>query len=108
MRAWSRAAPFLPSSGTRRVLTRPGTGARAKTTSAGSAFFGVASGKLVGRGAQPVGEPQPPHEDQGAQHATPLPAPARSARARGEAGGRRAALHELGECDVLHECDLGK
>src|SRR5437773_4580800 len=44
-RAWRRAAPHSPSRGTRRVLTRPGSGARAKTMTTALRLVGVEAGK---------------------------------------------------------------
>src|SRR2546425_12352872 len=64
-RAWRRAAPHSPSRGTRRVLTRPGSGARAKTMTTALRLVGVEAGKDLPGSAQKKKHPQPPQEHQG-------------------------------------------
>src|SRR3990167_8557492 len=88
-RACSLAAPISPSSGTRRDFTRPGSGARANTMSAGSGLVRVAPRKLIRGGTEEIREAQLPHEEHRAQYAAPFPAAARSHRLVAQAGGRR-------------------
>src|SRR5690606_24437437 len=116
-RAWRRAAPAAPSRLARRVFTWPATGARANTTTAGReraitdwspASRPIEPLEAIGRRAEEVEQPQPPHEENGAEDATALPAPARRERRAAQAGRPPLAPHELAERDVFHERDLGK
>src|SRR5262245_55154445 len=75
-RACRPAASSARSRGTRRVFTVPGCGARAKTITAVASVAVIAHRQLARVGAQPVGEPQSPHEQYGTQHAVLLPAAA--------------------------------
>src|SRR5216684_4407220 len=102
-RAWRRAAPHSPSRGTRRVLTRPGSGARAKTMTTALRLVGVEAGKDLRASAKKIHQPQPPHEQDGARHAARLPAAPRGHDALSKARRRPVALHRLAEGDVLHE-----
>src|SRR6266542_2947991 len=82
------AARSAPSVGMSRVLTSPATGAFARMATATSALavgIAVAPGKRRRLGAEEEGEPQAPHQDDRAQHAVRLPAPARGGHARREA-----------------------
>src|SRR5437879_7812682 len=101
-RAWRRAAPHSPSRGTRRVLTRPGSGARAKTMTTALRLVGVEAGKDLRASAKKIHQPQPPHEHDGAHHAARLPAAPRGHDALSKARRRPGALHRLAEADVLH------
>src|SRR5512134_856716 len=106
--AYNRAAPCSPSSGARRVFTRPGTGARAKTISAASGSARVAPRKLIGLRTEEKSEAQAPHQDHGSQDPVPLPAPAGGGHFLVQCRRRAAALHRLAECDVLHQRDFRK
>src|SRR3954463_2387146 len=102
-RACSRAARHSPRRGTSRVFTRPGRAARENTSTATSRF--VESRKPLGCYAKVVKQPQAPHEDDGAQHAALLPAPARGAYPFSHAARGPPAAHLAAEGDVLHQCD---
>src|SRR6185436_18932306 len=80
--ACSRAAPFSPSRGTRRVLTRPGSGARANTMSAVSGLVDVAPRKVVRSSTEEECEAQAPHEKHRAQHPLLVPPSSRGGRLR--------------------------
>src|SRR5687768_15302266 len=103
MRACRRAAPHSPRRGTRRVFTRPGRGAREKTSTATSRV--VEPGKAFRGGAEKVPKAQAPHEHDGTQHAARFPAATRGAHALAQAGGPPPALHRPAEGHVLHERD---
>src|SRR5215510_2113427 len=76
--AWRCAAPSAPSAGINRVLVRRATGALARiamATGSGLAWrIAVTAGERGGLDAEPVGEPQAPHGQDGAQHALLLSA----------------------------------
>src|SRR5262245_54353230 len=81
-RAWRSAAPSAPSTGARRVLARPGTGALARIAIATASGL---PGDIVVRSREPggvcpeeIGEPQPPHEENRFHHAVLFPAASRS------------------------------
>src|SRR5262249_17763205 len=104
----SRAAPSAPSTGMSRVLAKPATGALASTATATGSFIAVLLRQLVRIGAEEIGEPQPPHQDDGVDDAVLLPASARRDDALGEAERGADALEPLAERDVLHQRDLRK
>src|SRR5687767_15311030 len=92
------AAPSTPSSGASRVLTSPGTGAFANTArrtslagaqprSARRALEVIAARELVGIGAEGIGEPQPRHQQDGAERPGALPPPPRRDHALAQARG---------------------
>src|SRR5436190_7792620 len=107
-RACRRAAPSAPRRGIRRVLTRPASGARAKTMTTVSALIGVFAGEALRRHAKRVEKPQPPHEEDRAHDAARLPAPAGGRDPLMQARGTSQAFHGTAERDVLHEFNLGK
>src|SRR2546427_6152419 len=78
-RAWRRAAPHSPSRGTKRVLTRPGSGARAKTMTTALRLVGVEAGKEPPGGGQKKKQPPPPQKEGGG--APPPPPPPGAPRA---------------------------
>src|SRR4051812_11050710 len=77
-RACSAAAPSGPSTGSRRVFTSPASGAFAKIAMVtGSSLTGriaVLARERRGFGAQEIGEPQSPHQQDGSRDAMLLPA----------------------------------
>src|SRR5437588_10464222 len=104
----SLAAAASPMRCAMRVFTLPASGARAKTMTTQSALIGVIAREALRRGAEGIEEPQPPHQEDGAQHATGFPAASGGRYARSQACGRAAALEQAAERDVLHERDVGK
>src|SRR5262245_40986434 len=80
-RSCSLAAPSVPSIIARRVLTRPGSGAlvrMATPTVSGFARDIAVAPRQRGRFCtEEIGEPQPPHQHDRAEHAVLFPAPAR-------------------------------
>src|SRR6267378_2664133 len=84
-RACNSAAPSAPSTGMSRVLAKPLSGALASTATATRSFIAVLPRQLVRVGAEEVGEPQPPHQDHGGEHAILLPAAAGGDHALGNA-----------------------
>src|SRR5690348_1100194 len=91
-RSCSTAAACAPIAGIRRVLAKPGIGALARIAT--SMFRGIAvrARERVGPRAQEEGEPQPPHEQHGPDHALRLPALWGCRDPRGEAKRPREAL----------------
>src|SRR6267378_2665215 len=104
----SRAARSAPRRGTRRVFTCPASGERAKTMTMLSALIGVLARKALRRDAERVKQAQAPHENDGAQHAARLPAPAGGHDAAAYTCRAAGALHGAAEGDVLHQRDLGE
>src|SRR5205807_3453164 len=100
------AAPSAPSAGMRRVFANPGIGALASTaTATDSLAIAVSPRQQRGVGAQEIGQPQAPHQQDGPQHAVLFPAPARGGDAFGEAERRADALEPLAQRNVLHQRD---
>ena len=73
------------------------------------ACIAIASRQRGRIGAEEIGEPQPPHQQDGAEHAVLVPAPARGRRrARARQSGRPMRFSRLRQRDVLHQRDVGK
>src|SRR5215470_190798 len=107
-RACSAAAPAAPSTGTSLVLAKPASGALASTAIATGSLITVLLRELLRVGAEEIGEPQPPHQQDGREHAVVVPAPARGHDPFGETKRLAHALEALAERDVLHQRDLGE
>src|SRR4029077_18096744 len=104
-RACRTAAPLSPSTGTRRVLEKPGSGALASTATATASLIAVLPCQRLRIGAEEVGEAQAPHQEHGPDHAVRLPAPARGDDAFAQAHRPAHALEALAERHVLHQRD---
>src|SRR5216684_497354 len=105
------AAPAFPRAEISRVLASPGVGALANTITrqAVSAALAVIETRKARRGgAQEKREAQLPHEENGAQHAMPLPAAARCHRLLGKTERPRDALERARQRDVLHQFERRK
>src|SRR5689334_6438647 len=101
--ACSAAAPSAPRVGTSRVLTAPGSGAFAKTTTSVPSRAVIAQRELGRVGAKPIGEAQPPHQKDGAKHPVFFPAARRRDEAVPQAERGTEAFQPLGQLDVLHQ-----
>ena len=64
-RACNEAAPVAPSVGMSRVLAKPGIGALASTAMATGSVITVSLGEPFWIGAEEIGNPQAPHEENG-------------------------------------------
>src|SRR5207302_9808072 len=107
-RRCSSAAPAALKAGIRRVLTLPGSGALAKTMTrqpASPALAVIEARKTGRRGTEEKCQAQPPHEEDGAQHAAPLPAAPRCHRLVGKAQRPRHTLEGARQRDVLHQLE---
>jgi hypothetical protein len=68
----------------------------------------VSERKLGRLGAKVIGKPQPPHQQNCAQHAVIVPAAARRHSRRGDAAGPRQTLELARQRDVFHQWQIGK
>src|SRR5215208_1211431 len=97
------AAPHAPSTGMSRVLAKPGIGALASTATVTGSFIAVTSRQLFRISAEEIGEPQPPHQHHGVEHAALLPAPAGGDDAFAQAQRPARAFEAFAEVDVFHQ-----
>src|SRR5262245_65341913 len=102
------AAPSTPSTETRRVLAKPGSGALASTATATASLIAVLPCQRSWIGAEEVGQAQAPHQKHCPDHAIGLPAAARCDDAFAQAQGPTHALEMLAQRDVLHQRDRRK
>src|ERR1700719_5162094 len=106
------AAPSAPSTGTSRVLARPGCGALARiATATGSGLpWNISIGSRQPRRicADKIRESQPPHEQNSSCHAMLFPPPPRGHDRCGDAQRWSDPLETPRHGDVLHQWDVGK
>src|SRR6478672_1613223 len=84
-RACRRAALTAPSTGTSRLFAKPATGALASTRTATGSGVAILPRQSRRIGAQAVGEPQAPHQQNRPPYAVPFPASAGGDRSLADA-----------------------
>src|SRR3954447_1361550 len=111
-RACSSAAPSRPSTGSRRVLANPGTGALARiaivTGSVLTRDVSVLPCQRRGLGAEEIRHAQAPHQQNGAENATLLPPPSGSDNTLLQTKRRAEGLQAARQRNVFHQSDFGK